>query len=493
MTQTKIIATLGPASNSPAVVRGLIEAGADVFRINFSHGQRDEHRRLARTVRSVAGEMSREVALLGDVAGPKLRCGRFEPDPVDLETGGEVTLIDEDIVGSESLIPVAYGHLHEDLRIGEAIALDDGRIRLRVEAIEGRRVVCRVVEGGPLRSHKGVNLPETDLRIPAITADDRRNITLAAEESFDFLGLSFVGSARDIAIARSIVRQHGAAMALIAKIERRAAVENLDEILDAADGAMVARGDLGVELPIERVPLVQKQIIRACNERAKPVITATQMMESMVDNRRPTRAEVADIANAIFEGTDAVMLSGETAIGAYPVETVRAMDRVARVADEALDREGRLRTGDSGPSLDNDAAIGRAASELAFDLKLDAIVCLTEGGSTPRRIARHRPRCPVIAVSPNITTGRQLLVSWGVEPVFLPGLANSSAGTDTAAGGFGRSDQGAIGAQMGRILEPCVRAGKLRAGQRVVVVAGLPLDQPGITNLIHLTVVPAPG
>ncbi|KPL12275.1 hypothetical protein AMJ85_01280 [candidate division BRC1 bacterium SM23_51] len=491
MTQTKIIATLGPASDSHAVVRALIEAGADIFRINFSYGQPDEHRRLARTVRAVAGEMSRDVALLGDVAGAKLRCGRVDPDPLSLEVGSEVTLVGEDVAGSESLIPVTYGDLHEDLRVGEAVALDDGRIRLRVEAIEGRRVVCRVVEGGLLRSHKGINLPETGLRIPAITDDDQRSIALAVEEGFDFLGLSFIGSARDIITARSIVHQHGADMALIAKIERRAAVENLDEILDAADGAMVARGDLGVELPIERVPLVQKQIIRACNERAKPVITATQMMESMVHNRRPTRAEVADIVNAIFDGTDAVMLSGETAIGAYPVETVRAMDRVAQAADEALDREGHLRRGESGPSPDNDAAIGRAASEIALDLKLDAIVCLTEGGSTPRRIARHRPRCPIVAVSANSTTGRQLLLSWGVQPVVLAELADLAVGADMASGELGRSERGEIGTQMRRILGLCVRVGSLRAGQRVAVVAGLPLDQPGITNLIHLTVVPA--
>lgn len=475
MTQTKIVATLGPASETPAVVAALIEAGADIFRINFSHGELDGHRRTARLVRSVANGMGREVALLGDIAGPKMRCGQMS-QLFDLVAGKRVTITGEQIAGSESLIPISYAHLHEDVRVGQEIALDDGRIRLRVEAIEGTRVVCRVTEGGPLSSHKGVNLPETELQIPAITDDDRGAIALAAEEGFDFLGLSFVGSADDVAMARSLVRERGAAMALIAKIERRSAVERLAEILDVADGAMVARGDLGVELPVERVPLVQKQIIRACNERAKPVITATQMLESMIHNHRPTRAEVADIANAILDGTDAVMLSGETAVGEYPVEAVRVMDRVAQVADEAIDCESRLRLAADGQSPSDDAAIGQAASELAHDLQLDAIVCLTEGGSTARRIARHRPRCPILAATANIATFRQMLLLWGVEPILLPELGSAAAANGMET-------------WIKHIVNSCVARGRLRSGQRVVIVAGFPLGKPGTTNLIHLATV----
>jgi len=489
MAQTKIVATLGPASGTPAVIRGMIEAGADIFRINFSHGTADDHRRLARLVRSVAGEMGREIALLGDVAGPKLRCEQISPEPVSLVAGRQVTLTSEHLVGSESLIPVGYGHLHEDVCIGQEIALDDGRIRLRVEAIEGVRVVCRVTEGGPLSSHKGINLPETELRIAAITEDDQRSIALAVEEGFDFLGLSFVGSAADVALAQEIVHAHAGDIALIAKIERRSAVEHLAEILDAADGAMVARGDLGVELPIERVPLVQKQMIRACNERAKPVITATQMLESMVHNRRPTRAEVADIANAVFDGTDAVMLSGETSVGEYPIETVQAMDRVARAADEAIDREGYLHPWAVGQPHDDDAAIAQAASELAYELRLDAIVCLTQGGSTARRISRHRPHCLILAATANLRTYRRLLVSWGIEPILLPELAERSVGQGADESRAGNVERWEMGAWLKRVLDLGVQIGRLRAGQRVAVVAGFPLSQPGITNLIHVATV----
>jgi len=487
MTQTKIVATLGPASESPAVIRALIEAGADVFRINFSHGGPEEHRRLARSVRATAGEMGREVALLGDVAGPRLRCGNLSPEPIQLQAGRCVTLTGENVAGSESLIPVTYDHLHEDVRPGQTIALDDGQIRLQVETIEGRRVNCRVVEGGPLRSHKGINLPDTTLQIAAITDDDRRSIALAAEEGFDFLGLSFVGSAADVALARSLAHQNGADIALIAKIERRSAVENLNGILDAADGAMVARGDLGVELPLERVPLVQKQVIRACNERAKPVITATQMLESMIHNHRPTRAEVADIANAILDGTDAVMLSGETAVGDFPIEAVRVMDRVAREADQALDRPGRLRRDGLAPASDNDAAMGLAASQLAYDLKLDAIVCLTLGGSTARRISRHRPLCPVLAASANLATVRRLLLSWGVEPFLLPELADQTP--HATAGGRDGSAHLVIEAWMNRMIAACLPAGRLPTAHRVAFVAGLPLGQPGTTNLIHVATI----
>jgi len=490
MAQTKIVATLGPVSETPAVIRALVEAGADVFRINFSHGTPDGHRRVARLVRSVAGEMGREVGLLGDVAGPKMRCGAIAPEPVHLATDQRVTLTSQEVVGSESLISVTYGHLHEDVRVGQEIALDDGRVRLRVEAIEGVRVVCRVTEGGPLSSHKGVNLPETDLQIAAITDDDRRSIALAVEEGFDFLGLSFVGSAADVEMARTIVREQGGDLALIAKIERRSAVERLADILDAADGAMVARGDLGVELPIERVPLVQKQIIRACNERAKPVITATQMLESMIHNRRPTRAEVTDIANAIFDGTDAVMLSGETTVGEFPVVAVRAMDRVAQVADGAIDREGRKHLKAERHLENDDAAIGRAAGELARDLKLDAIVCLTEGGSTARRISRHRPRCPILAATSNLRTLRRLLLSWGVEPILLPELAHPSVGEGGDMSHAGVVEGQGMEAWMNRVLDRCAAIGRLHPGRRVALVAGFPLGKPGTTNLIHLATVP---
>ncbi|MCX8037137.1 MAG: pyruvate kinase [Candidatus Sumerlaeia bacterium] len=477
MTQTKIVATLGPVSESPAVIRALIEAGADIFRINFSHGSAEAHRRMAKTVRAVAAEMGREVALLGDIAGPRIRCGDIAPEPTPLETGSVVILTPDDFIGSSALIPISYERLHEDVKVGDTIACDDGRIRLTVEAVEERKVICRVVEGGLLASRKGVNLPDSALQIGAITPADERSIALAASEHFDFLGLSFVGSAADVLLARDLVRQCGGQMALIAKIERRRAVEHLNEIVEASDGVMVARGDLGVELPIEQVPLVQKQILRACNEHAKPAITATQMLESMIQNQRPTRAEVTDIANAILDGTDAVMLSGETAVGRYPVEAVRAMDRVARAADQALDRRRWLHP--ESPMRDNDSAVAHAAVELAHHLKLDAIVCLTEGGSTPRRIARHRPTCPILAGSANVGTLRRLMLCWGVEPVDLPELAGKTSAVQS----------GNMELWVGHMARLCLRAAGITGPRRVVVVAGLPLGEPGITNFVHVAVI----
>ncbi len=477
MTQTKIVATLGPVSESPAMIRALIEAGADIFRINFSHGTPEEHRRMAKTVRAVAAELGREVALLGDIAGPRIRCGEIAPEPTPLETGSVVILTPDDFIGSSALIPVSYERLHEDVKVGDTIACDDGRIRLAVESVEERRVICRVIEGGLLASRKGINLPDSTLQLAAITDEDERSIALAVSEQFDFLGLSFVGSAADVLLARDRVRKCGGQIALIAKIERRRAVEHLDEILEAADGVMVARGDLGVELPLEQVPLVQKQILRACNQHAKPAITATQMLESMIQNRRPTRAEVADIANAILDGTDAVMLSGETAVGRYPVEAVRAMDRVAQAADQALDRRRWLHP--ESPMRDNDSAVAHAAVELAHHLKLDAIVCLTEGGSTPRRIARHRPECPILAGSANVATLRRLMLCWGVQPVDLPELSGMTSAL------LDRS----IESWIGHVTRLCLRAANIAGPRRVVVVAGLPLGETGITNFLHVAAV----
>jgi pyruvate kinase len=491
MTQTRIIATLGPASDSPETVRALIRAGVDIFRINFSHGSRDEQRRHARTVREAARDLHREVGLLGDLAGPKIRCGVLVPDPLALERGGEVRLTSGGSVGRCGCVPVTYEYLHLDVKPGQEIALDDGRIRLRVERIEDRDVICRVTEGGLLYSKKGVNLPDTELRIGAVTDADSESIALAVAEGFDFLGLSFVSTAGEVRLARSIVEQNGGRQMLIAKIERRAAIPNLEAILDAADGAMVARGDLGVELPIERVPLLQKRIIKACNCRAKPVITATQMLESMIESPRPTRAETTDIANAILDGSDAVMLSAETAVGEYPVETVATMDRIAEAAEEGIDHRQVIRA--CGENLeDENAAISQAASQLALDLNVDAIVCLTAGGSTPRRIAPHRPACPIIAVSANLATVRQLLLSWGIDPIHLPeldapALSREHSGAEAVAAA---SSPPAVDIWIWRLLELCAREGKLKPGQRVILVAGLPLGQPGTTNFIHVATVP---
>jgi len=468
MRRAKILATLGPASDSEAVVRALIAAGANAFRLNFSHGSREDHQRRIETVRRIAAEMDRPVALLQDLPGPKLRTGHFPGGPLTLQAGDEIVLTGRTMEGGPGLVPVSYPHLVEDIPAGSRILMDDGRIEVQVVAAAGADLRCRVVNGGVLSDRKGVNFPDASLRLPAVTAADRANLALGLDLGVDYVALSFVRRASDVQAAREIIAARGCTTPLIAKIEKPQALDDLAAILEASDGVMVARGDLGVEMPPERVPVLQKQIIEQANACGKIVIVATQMLESMMHEPRPTRAEASDVANAVIDGADIVMLSGETAVGNYPVETVRMM---ARIVEEA-ERSGRH--GDMGEHIAARCtaptyahAISHAAREIAHDMELKAIVAFSQSGFTARLIAKDRPRVPILAVTPDEAVCRQMALLWGVTPARCP-LAEDTDG-------------------MLRLVErELVAQGHLAAGDLVVVMGGMPVAARGKTNFVKI-------
>jgi pyruvate kinase len=425
MRRTKIVATVGPASRSPQKLEQLVQAGVNVFRLNFSHGSHDEHLAVITSVREIATRLRKPIALLQDLSGPKIRTGKVK-DGVELVNGARITITTEPLVeGDGELIATTYEALPHDVRPGDRVLLDDGNLELRVQRTSATRVECEVVDGGPLRSNKGINLPGVALSTPALTEKDRRDLAFGVEHGVDFLALSFVRQAQDLEQARELVRSLGARTSLIAKIEKPQALDNLEAILAAADGVMVARGDLGVELGTENVPIAQKRIIAAANNAGRVVITATQMLESMIENPRPTRAEASDVANAILDGTDAVMLSGESAVGRFPVETVETMARIALFTEEhgasSIRRRDSRRSdqprGPQAPGTPITRSLTRVAVSVAEELDCKLILAFTESGITARQLAMHRPRVPVVAVTPSDQVFRLLALSWGVMPV----------------------------------------------------------------------------
>jgi len=415
--RTKIVCTLGPASDTKARIGELVQAGMNCARLNFSHGNHASHAAVAKLVREAAAEARLPMAILADLQGPKMRVGRFPGGPIELSPGDRFALTTADVEGSREIVSVTYASLAADVEPGDAVALDDGLIRLRVESIEGNTVHTVVEDGGPLSDNKGLNLPGVSISAPAVTDKDRDDLAFAISvlES-DYIALSFVRSADDVKEAKALAGD----VPVIAKIERPEAVAEIVEIVDAADGIMIARGDLGVELGAEKVPLVQKRIIRETNARGKVVITATQMLDSMIRNPRPTRAEAADVANAVMDGTDAVMLSGETAAGRYPVQTVEMMDAIIRDVEsdyvEDLAREFRelKNVGDEDWPFSNAAA--RAAAVLTTHLPLKAVVVFTQDGRSAGLLAEHRPRAPILAVTSDVRVARRLSLEWGVIP-----------------------------------------------------------------------------
>jgi pyruvate kinase len=428
MRRTKIVATIGPASRSPRVLERLVEAGANVLRLNFSHGSPEEHLQVIHAAREIAARLHRPLALLQDLSGPKIRTGTVAGGEVELRKGSRVTITaDTSIEGTSELISTTYADLPGDVKPGEQILLDDGNLELRVVGVSGDRVECEVVEGGRLRSHKGMNLPGVALSAPALTEKDRRDLAFGVQHGVDYVALSFVRRAADIEEAKAIIRSMDETTPVIAKIEKPQAVENLAAILHAADGVMVARGDLGVELGTEDVPIVQKQIIAAANASGKVVITATQMLESMIENPRPTRAEASDVANAILDGTDAVMLSGESAVGRFPVEAVETMARIADYTEEhgfagIQPRRADLRRSDApvavaGPGTPVTRALTRVATSVAEELGCKMILAFTESGLTARLVSLHRPRMPVVAVTHEDRVYRRLVLWWGIVPI----------------------------------------------------------------------------
>ncbi len=445
----------------------MLTAGADVVRLNFSHGTPDEHLQRLETARGLAAELGHPLGVLQDLPGPKLRIGALPGGAMDLVVGTDVVLTVDAAPGPDGGIPVAYPHLTADVQPGHRIFLQDGELVLLVREVTGSHVRCTVECGGHLREHAGLNLPDVRISMPAMTADDLHHLDWGLAHQVDFLGLSFVESAEDIARVRTLLAGRGAKCHLIAKIERRRALDRIEEIVAAADGVMVARGDLAVETSIEEVPVVQKAIIALCNRLGKPVITATQMLESMIVHSRPTRAEAADVANAVFDGTDALMLSAETAVGAHPVDAVHTMAAIAARAETALPYDLILRERARERGTDTGEAIALAACQAAEAVGAAAIVASTESGSTARRVSRFRPRRPIVAVTHTAETMRQLCLVWGVRPV----LVNPASDLDEL---------------VLRGVRSAVEVGAAALGDLVVVTAGFPLGRPGTTNFLKV-------
>jgi pyruvate kinase len=466
--RTKIVATLGPASGGRAGVEALLDAGTNVIRINASHGTPEQRAAWIELVREVARQRGggSPVAILLDLQGPRIRVGDL-PAPLLLEPGQEVVLAPEDVATSSDL-PTTYDDLAKDARVGTMILLNDGLLSLEVTAVEPPRVRARVVDGGELTSHKGMNLPGVQVSAPTLTDKDREDVAAAAQLGVDYVALSFVRRAEDLEMLRGLVPP---GTKLVAKIEKATALDDLDAILDAADAVMVARGDLGVELPFEKVPLVQKHLIREANRHGKPVITATQMLESMVHAPRPTRAEASDVANAILDGTDAVMLSAETATGDYPIEAVRAMDRIIReIEGEALDESVEERRHRPEGAVSVEEAIALGTSAVARMLNTPLIVTLTQSGFTARKVAAFRPTVPILAVTVVEQTFHQLALVWGVTPVLVDRVPDYDA-------------------MLGVVRDLLLKREYARPGDRIVMTAGLPWEVAGSTNLIKVEVV----
>ncbi len=480
MQRTKIVCTLGPASDDEATIRAFAEAGMAVARLNFSHGTHEEHARRIEIVRQVASDVGRGIAILADLQGPKLRIGLLPPEGREL-TEGERVILAAPLQGGgarpssadPATIPLPHPEVLRDVRKGDRILLDDGLLELQVLAVAGQHVQARVVVGGVLKSRKGLSLPHTSLKMPSITDKDRDDAAFAIEQQVDYFALSFVRSDEDVRHLRACLGQLAGPASpergtpIIAKIEKPEALDCIEEILAVSDGLMVARGDLGVEAPAEEVPIAQKHIIRACNAASKPVITATQMLDSMMRWPRPTRAEASDVANAILDGSDAIMLSGETAVGRYAVEAVRTMARIAEVTEQSVPYMDRLRDASRADSRSVTDTIGRMACEAAAELGAKAIITSTVSGSTARRVASHRPATPIIAPTPSLATYRQLALVWGVEPLLVDQFADTDAMIVTV-----------VAAARGR--------GVVQDGDLVVITAGVPLGGSGQTNMLKV-------
>lgn len=471
MRKTKIICTLGPSTDSPEIIRGLMERGMDVARLNFSHGSREEHRSRILMVREMSRNIGRHVAIMLDTRGPEIRTGRLQKGRVKLVNGQRFTLTTREIVGDENQVQVSFDGLPEEVKPGDRVLLSDGFIQLVVEeVVEKRDVVCRVVYGGELGERKGVNIPGVRTRMPYMNDQDAADISFGLEHGIDIIAASFVTTPEDIHQIRHIVEERDALVDIIAKIESQDGVNRLDDIIKVADGVMVARGDLGVDIPTEEVPLVQKAIIKRCNEMGRVVIIATQMLESMISNPRPTRAEASDVANAIFDGADAIMLSGETAAGRYPLDAVETMARIACRTEEVLPYDEMLTNrGQQGNRTVTDA-ISYATCTTAENLGISTIITSTQSGSTARMVSKHRPRSRIIAATPDEGVARRLSLVWGVIPL----LVKRSRGTDQ---------------MIEESVTSSVRAGLVREGEMVVITAGVPTGVPGTTNLLKVHIV----
>ena len=461
--RAKIVCTLGPATHSFEGVRGLVYAGMDVARLNFSHGAYAQHSEAYLWVRQASDESGRGVGVLADLQGPKIRLGTFAAGPVVWATGETVTITTDDVEGTHDRVGTTYAGLAADVSVGDRLLVDDGRVGLRVVGVDGPDVRLVVTEGGPVSNNKGLSLPGIGVSVPALSDKDEEDLRFALGLRVDMIALSFVRSAVDVVRVHEIMDEVGFRLPVLAKIEKPQAVDNLEEIVDAFDGLMVARGDLGVEMPLERVPLVQKRAVQAAREKAKPVIVATQMLESMIGASRPTRAEASDVANAVLDGADAVMLSGETSVGAYPVEAVATMARIVVAAEEDLARVPRVLAEPTSIS----GAIARAAAEVGRTVGASALVAFTQSGDTARLLAEHRSPIPLLAFTPVAEVRSQLTLTWGVETFLVPPVEHTD--------------------EMVRQVDSAMLGlGRMQPGEYVTIVAGSPPSRSGSTNAMRV-------
>ncbi|MCW1928508.1 pyruvate kinase [Bhargavaea beijingensis] len=473
MRKTKIVCTIGPASESPEMLEQLISAGMNVARLNFSHGDHEEHLARIRNIREVASRMNQVVGILLDTKGPEIRTHKMEGGAIELENGQQIDIMMTEVLGNSERFSVTYDRLAEDVHAGSVILLDDGLIELEVRESdpEDGRIRTVVRNAGTLKDKKGVNVPGVSVRLPGITEKDASDILFGIKSGVDFIAASFVRRASDVMEIRKLLEENGAGhVQIIPKIENREGVDNLDAILEVSDGLMVARGDLGVEIPAEEVPIVQKQMIEKCNQAGKPVITATQMLDSMQRNPRPTRAEASDVANAILDGSDAIMLSGETAAGQYPAESVRTMDRIAKTAEAAVDYRSVISTRRREKEGNMTDAIGQAAAYTAVNLNVRAVIAPTESGQTAKMIAKYRPGCPIVAVTASDECSRRLTLVWGVYPIVGERVKSIDAILETS-------------------VEESIKHKYVTHGDVVIITAGVPVGEAGTTNLMKIHVI----
>lgn len=465
--KTSIIATVGPACSDPDQLTALVEAGVNLFRLNFSHGEHEHYRQIIADIRSISAERMHPVGILQDLQGPKVRIGRFADGPVTLKAGQQFIIrAERGLKGDEQRVSTGFDRLHEDVEAGQHILLDDGKLTVRIIEIDGLDVITEVITGGVLSDHKGMNIPEAKLSAPSVTDKDAEDLKFGSELGVDWVALSFVRNRDDVLLARHYMSRFGSRARLMAKIEKPASFDEYQAIIVAADAIMIARGDLGVELSPERVPMLQKRLIHASREAGKPVVTATQMLESMTGNPKPTRAEASDVANAIYDGTDAVMLSAETAVGKYPVQAVQMMHRIAMEVEEDPAYRTEMRRDTVQSEHTTADSVARSACHMAEDLSAKVIVCFSHSGSTVLRVSRQRIATPILAITPNQRAFRQLSVSWGVRAVLADSIHSTDEMVDAANHWIKKT-------------------GIAESGDRYVITAGVPFGVSGTTNLIR--------
>ena len=471
MRKTKIVCTLGPATDNEDVLRQMMLAGMNVARCNFSHATYDEHKKRMDMIKKLRKEVGQPVAILLDTKGPEVRVKNFKDGRVTLEDGQLFTLTDDEVEGTKDKVSVTYNRLYEDLEVGMRVLIDDGLIEMQVEQVDRTNIVCRVINGGTVSNHKGVNVPDVDLSMPYISDKDREDILFGISQDVDFIAASFVQKKEDILQLRRLLEKNGGSdIKIIAKIENAQGVTNIDDIIEVSDGIMVARGDMGVEIPYEEVPVIQKKIIKKVYRTGKQVITATQMLESMIKNPRPTRAETTDVANAVYDGTSAIMLSGETAAGSYPVEAVKTMVRIAKRTEQDVDYRKRFYQSARETDTDITNAICHASCTTALDLNAKAIVTVTKSGTSARMLAKYRPESDIISCATTEKVCRQLSLTWGVTPIVI-------------------TEEKEVFNLFDKAIQAAVKMKLLQTGDLTVITSGVPIGVSGTTNMMKVPIV----